>query len=422
MSVNKFAPARLVARIAVVNSHPIQYFGPLYARLNQSPHLDITALYLSDFSLRNDVDAGFGQKVAWDIDTLDGYRSVFIAPGYDRRRPGGFWSMVAPQIWREVTSGRYDYLWLHGHNYAANLIALAAAKAIGMPVFTRGETHLGLARPAWKRGLRSLAMPAFYGLFDACLAIGAANRRFYREMGVSEDRIHLTPYSVDNERFAKASRLSPAKRVALRHRLGATDDRPIIFFASKFTPRKRPHDLVAAFAQLRSSGLAAHLVLAGSGELEPALRRKVAELDLGEQVHFTGFVNQSALPQLYGACDVFVLPSDNEPWGLIVNEVMAAGMPVVVADEVGCAADLVRSGVNGETFVAGNVDGLAAALQRVLGDRTRLRAMAKASRRIIAGWGYDQVGEGLLAAIAATCARRRAMPAGGEAALALRDR
>ena len=108
----------------MLNSHPIQYFAPLYAYLNAAPDLEVTALYLSDFSIRGGKDAGFGRDVKWDLDLLAGYRSVFLGDAARTREPGGFWSLVAPQVWSELRSGRYDVLWLHGHNYAANLIAL----------------------------------------------------------------------------------------------------------------------------------------------------------------------------------------------------------------------------------------------------------------------------------------------------------
>src|SRR5438477_10613732 len=93
-AAHDFSTARL-SRIAVLSSHPIQYFAPLYAYLNAAPDLDVTALYLSDVSLRGGRGAGFGQAVAWDVDLLAGYRSVFLGEGAHQREPGGFWSLVA---------------------------------------------------------------------------------------------------------------------------------------------------------------------------------------------------------------------------------------------------------------------------------------------------------------------------------------
>ena len=178
-----------VTRIAVLNSHPIQYFAPLYAYLNAAPDLDVTALYLSDFSIRGGKDAGFGRDVKWDLDLLAGYRSVFLGDAARTREPAGFWSLVAPQVWNELRSGRYDVLWLHGHNYAANLIALMAAKTAGLPVMMRGETHLGLPCDGIKSILRQPLMGALYRSCDRLLAIGSANAAFYRAMGVPDHKI-----------------------------------------------------------------------------------------------------------------------------------------------------------------------------------------------------------------------------------------
>jgi len=149
-------------RIAVLNSHPIQYFAPLYAYLNAAPDLEVTALYLSDFSVRGGTDAGFGRPVRWNFDLLAGYRSVFLGDAARTREPGGFWSLITPQVWSELRSGRYDVVWLHGHNYAANLLALMAAKTVNIPILMRGDTHLGLAHSAIKSLLQQPALSALY--------------------------------------------------------------------------------------------------------------------------------------------------------------------------------------------------------------------------------------------------------------------
>ena len=106
-------------RIAVVNTHPIQYFAPLYAYLNTSPDIEVTALYLSDFSLRGATDRGFGQVVKWDVDLLAGYPHSFIGPNAKTLVPGGFSSMIVPQIWGAVRGGGFDALWIHGHGVAS---------------------------------------------------------------------------------------------------------------------------------------------------------------------------------------------------------------------------------------------------------------------------------------------------------------
>jgi glycosyltransferase involved in cell wall biosynthesis len=399
-----YAPPEICAekrtRIAVLNSHPIQYFAPLYAYLNAAPDLEVTALYLSDVSIRGGTDAGFGREVKWDVDLLSGYRSVFLGAAARSHEPGGFWSLVAPQVWNELRSGRYDVLWLHGHNYAANLIALVAAKTAGLPVMMRGETHLGLPCHGVKAVVRRPLMGALYRWCDRLLAIGSENAAFYRAMGVSEDKIFLVPYSVDNNRFVQATKLTPEQRLATRNRYNIPPDRIVVLYAAKFTRRKRPADVLEAARRVKSkTNRPFTVVMAGSGELEPELNSFCAEHAL-DNVVFTGFVNQSELPGLYGASDVFVLPSEHEPWGLAVNEAMCAGLPVVVSREVGCVADLVREGTNGYAPAAGDIEGLSHALQRLVEDDDLRRLQGEASLTRIQEWGYAQCLTGIRAALA----------------------
>ena len=386
-------------RLAVVNSHPIQYFAPLFAYLNKDPALDVTALYCSDSSLRGGVDPGFKQVVKWDVDLLSGYRPVFLGDDAKRRMPAGFWSLVCPEVWTQIRSGQYDGALLHGYGYAAYVLAFLAAKSCGVPVFFRSETHLGLKRPAWKQGLRDGLLSVAFRFVDRFLAIGSSNRAYYRALGVPEAKIFDVPYTVDNDRFIAAAQLTPAERLEVRNRLGLPANQVVVLYASKFMPRKHPDDVVRAMARLRDDNVIASLLFVGTGEMEAALRALVIEHKLQDSVVFAGFVNQAELPKIYAATDVFVLPSENEPWGLIVNEVMCAGVPVIVADEVGCVPDIVRQGENGLLVKAGDVSSLTVALHRLLADESERTAMGRKSLEIIRGWSYERCRIGMLAAI-----------------------
>jgi glycosyltransferase involved in cell wall biosynthesis len=138
--------------------------------------------------------------------------------------------------------------------------------------------------------------------------------------------------------------------------------------------------------------------MAGSGELERELRAFCSQHELTNVV-FTGFINQSELPSLYGAADIFVLPSQDEPWGLAVNEAMCAGLPVVVSREVGCVPDLVQEGVNGFTPAAGDVDGLACALGHLIADNDFRRRQGEASLVRIRKWSHRECLDGIRAAV-----------------------
>ena len=283
-------------RIVVLNSHPIQYFAPLYAYLNAAPDLDVTALYLSDVSIRGAKDAEFGLDVKWNVDMLAGYRSVFLGRAAHTREPAGFWSLVAPQVWSEVRSGRYDVLWLHGHNYAANLIALMAAKSARLPVMMRGDSHLGLPCHGIKSVLRRPLLGTLYQLCDRFLAVGSENAAYYRAMGVADRKIFLVPYAVDNDRFVRSAALSGEERTLVRKRHNIPADRPVFLYAAKFMRRKRPEDMLKAALLLRSETRRPFaVVMAGAGELEQELRTFCSNNGLDDVV-FTGFINQSELP------------------------------------------------------------------------------------------------------------------------------
>jgi glycosyltransferase involved in cell wall biosynthesis len=386
-------------RIAVLNTHPIQYFAPLYRYLNQQEGIAVEAIYFSDCSLKGALDAGFGVDVRWDVDLTSGYTHHFVGGAEGHRTPGGFWSVYSPKVWKHIDKSRYDAIWVHGHGYAGFLIAMLAARLKGIPILMRGETHLGLPMPKWRKALRTLLMKPLYSQCARLLAISSRNKAFYRSLGVPESKIFMAPYAVDNERFMAAAENARSERLAIRERLGIDPDVPLILYASKFQRRKCPDDLVAAVGKLAERGVNAHLLMIGSGEMDAELRAQVATLGLSN-VTFGGFANQNALPGFYGASDVFVLPSEIEPFGLIVNEVMCAGLPVVTTDALGCAPDLVKHGETGLLYRARDVAALADALQEIVSNPERGRAMGQAGKALISRWSFREVYEGLMAATA----------------------
>ena len=150
-------------RVAVVNSHPIQYFAPLYAYINRETDVEMEALYLSDWSLRGAKDHGFGQVVTWDVDLLSGYPHQYVGERARTRVPRSFGSIVAPELWSVIRHGDYDAVLVHGHAYAANLVAIAAAKAGG----DRLRVHV-TADPDEVLAADRIVLPGV-GAFAACM-------------------------------------------------------------------------------------------------------------------------------------------------------------------------------------------------------------------------------------------------------------
>jgi glycosyltransferase involved in cell wall biosynthesis len=384
--------------LAILQTHPIQYFAPLYQRLAQEEQLDLTVYYCSRQGLERYVDAGFGAEVQWDIDLLSGYRAEFLPNMRNVERINGFFSLVNPGIIQALRRNRHDALWVHGHNYLTLQIAFAAARLLGTALFMRSETHLLLQRSTIKNRVRRPIMSAFYTQFKALLAIGTRNAAFYRYHGVPDSRIHLVPYTVNNDYFISASRRYAQQSDSLRGKYHLDYAKPVILYASKLTRRKHPDHLLQAYRHVREQGVQAQLVYVGSGEEEANLKTYVAQHDVPD-VHFMGFRNQSELPAFYALADVFVLPAENEPWGLIINEVMCAGLPVIASAEVGAVPDLVHHGENGYTFEATDVATLGKHLQTLCEDDALRQKMGQRSLDIIQQWSYEDAVCGVLNAL-----------------------
>jgi glycosyltransferase involved in cell wall biosynthesis len=401
-----------MVRLAYVVSHPIQYQAPLLRRIAREPDIDLTVLFGSDFSVRGYKDQGFGVEVTWDVPLLDGYRSHFLP----RLRDTGTVSALSPisrGILRRLRnpdgSTAFDALWVHGYASANALHAILAANTLGIPVLLRAESWLA-DRP---RSLSTLAAKQLFlrllrpGI-AATLPIGSRNRDYWAHYFGADMPQFLMPYAVDNAWFAqRTAATDPSK---LRTELELTPDRPVILFASKLQMRKHADHLLEAYARLCATQPAAgqlpYLLIVGDGEERTRLEARTRELAL-EGVRFPGFRNQSELPAFFALADVFVLPSRHEPWGLIVNEAMAASCAVIVSDEVGAHADLVTDGVEGFVFPVGDIGALTSALTRAVSNPEQTQRMREAARARIASWDFEADIRGLRQALAAVTGKLR---------------
>jgi glycosyltransferase involved in cell wall biosynthesis len=409
---NASAPHRRV-RLVYLVSHPIQYQAPLLRRIAREPGIDLTVLFASDLSVRGYRDEGFGVEVTWDTPLLEGYRSRFLP----RLRDNGTITAANPicrGIFRALrdTGGApaFDALWVHGYASVNSLAGILAANALGIPVLLRAESWLS-DRPRSPLTLtaKRLFFTALRRGVSAVLPIGTRNALYWHEYLGEDVPQFPMPYAVDNAFFAaraasaQREQQQEQQREQLRERLRLPAGRPIILFASKLQPRKQADHLLEAYCLLAQRWPAAQLpclVLAGDGSERSRLEEFARTHGLAD-VRFPGFFNQSELPALFDLADVFVLPSRHEPWGLVVNEAMSTGCPVVLSSDVGCHPDLVTNGIEGFVYQNGDIPALADALDRVLASPETARAMGEAARRRIASWNFEADLRGLRAALAA---------------------
>lgn len=394
-------------RVAYVVSHPIQYQAPLLRYLSESPEIDLTTFFLSDMSARRFHDPEFARKVEWDVPLLDGYRSE-VLPAWGASEPLAFWRPLSRGLGAVATSDRFDALWIHGYAHQALLRVALLARRCGLPVLLRGESHLAShPRSPLRAALKKLLLHGLFRRVNAFLTIGSLNRAYYRHYGVGPTRLFDMPYAVDNAFFQARATAARDGRKALRRSLGLSPNRPVVLYAAKLVPRKRAEDLLEAFrvlAQQDGREPEVYLLFAGDGPTRASLEARVRELGW-KSVRFLGFRNQSEMPALYDLCDVFVLPSEHEPWGLVVNEVMNAARPVIVSEQVGAAADLVEEGETGHVVPVRRPDELARALRRLLSDDDLRARMGRASLRLISSWNFERDRTGLLGALKQTVGR-----------------
>jgi glycosyltransferase involved in cell wall biosynthesis len=394
-------------RLAYLVSHPIQYQAPLLRRIALEPGIDLTVLFGSDFSVRGYKDRGFGVEVLWDTPLLEGYHSEFL-PSW---RDTGSVSPTTPisrGIYRRLQnsdgSPAFDVLWVHGYASVNALQAILAANALGIPVLLRAESWLAdRARSPWKLAAKSLFFRLLGSGIAAVLPIGTVNSAYWTHYFGSSVPQFLMPYAVNNEYFAQLADAAAPREQELREELNLAPERPVILFASKLQARKHADHLLEAYRSFIAN-LAPqdrpYLVIVGDGEQRAALEARAGELGL-EDVRFAGFRNQSELPRFFQLADVFALPSRHEPWGLIVNEAMAAGCPVIVSTDVGSHADLITDGIEGCVFPVGNISALTDALHRVFASPGSAARMGQFARQRIHAWTFEEDVQGLRAALAA---------------------
>ena len=403
-------------RLAIFTSHPIQYQAPFFRALAASGRLSPTVYFGSRHGVDVALDSGFGTAFRWDVPLLDGYEHVFLANTAASPNVSAFRGVRLGDLDRVITRERHDALLVLGWQTLAHVQMMRAAWKADIPVIVRGESTLQRSPVVGLQGVarRTLWLPARQRLYRAAfervaafLVIGSRNRAYYRSFGVPDEKFFWAPYGVDNRWFTMSEPARSLARARVRAKLGVAESTLVFASSAKLIARKRPFDLVDAVAEARGRGIDAHALFIGDGEERSAILHRAEQAGVASAVSIAGFVNQQELPAWYAAADALVLPSDGrETWGLVVNEAMAAGLPVIVSDAVGCSVDLVHEGENGFTYPCGDVRALAAVLARVsdLGNDAR-RLLGNRSRELVAAFGIDVAAEATVAAVEAVCTK-----------------
>ena len=399
------APRKNVPRLAVVLSHPTQYYSPWFRWLRAHTALEFRVFYLWEFGVTAQRDRQFQSVVKWDVDLLTGYDSEFVPNLASDPGTHHFGGLRNPALTARLAAWRPDTLLIFGYNWSSHLRAILWARFRGVPLIFRGDSHL-LGRGA-PRGLARLALHFLYAQFAAFLPVGAANREYFRTLGVPVTKLFAAPHSVNADLFDPTRPAHQSAAATLRASLGLASSTRVVLFAGKLVPAKQPRELLAAFLSLAAPDTV--LVFVGDGSEKSTLLELARPAPAGT-VHFLPFANQTEMPARYLLADLFVLPSRGhyETWGLAVNEAMHLGVPTLVSDLVGCQRDLVTDGETGWVFPVSETpalkEKLAEALRALADPPTRKRSRINVAARI-SRYTYAQTTAGLLAALDSIPAR-----------------
>ena len=325
-----------------------------------------------------------------------GMHKVSLFPEATDHSPGN--AELRCAFWSALEQTNPDVVAVNGWNNFGSLIAANCCVRRGIPMIVMSESaRQDEPRTWWKEAMKRRMVD----LFSAALVGGQRHVEYLVELGMPVDRIFTGYDVVDNNYFCERARQIRNPKSEIRNPHGLPEN---YFLASaRFIEKKNLPSLISVYAKYRqksqSDGKAPwDLVLLGDGPLREAINSQLSTLNLHSHVHLPGFKPYDELPVYYALANAFVHASTSEQWGLVVNEAIASGLPVIVSNRCGCAPELVNG--NGFTFDPTNEDELATRLLEMTSLRDQERKhLGDNSYRIAANFAPERFGEGLQRAV-----------------------
>lgn len=348
----------MTARIAFVTEVPTSYRDPLFARISREPDLEIEVIYCTE---REDGRDWLVEKQTFPHHFLKSY-SLWA------RKRDGFVLKASPGVWRRLSEGRIDAVITGGYLQPTMQLAMLWCKLHEVPYLILSESHNLNRRPFLRRFFKTPLIRAAVSGAASFLVMSARSRDYLVSYGADPDRIFRFPNTPDVAELQRQVLKWKAQRQDVRRELGLGAG-TVILYLGRLVEAKDVQLLLRAFQILEDKCPGAELVIAGEGPQRAILENLARDLGL-RRCHFLGLVQPDDAPRIYAVADIFALPSREEPWGVVVLEAMACGLPVVVSDKVG-ARDLVDEGDTGFVLPAGDARVWADALGALEADPAR---------------------------------------------------
>lgn len=378
-------------RLVILTEIIAPYRIPVFNALARRTDLDLSVIFLAetDETLRqwrvykNEISFAYRVLPSWRWRTR--YSTFLVNRGLCAAL-----SELSPQV---IICG--------GYNYAASWQALLWAKRHGVEfvLWSESNSHDARAGRPWVEFMKTY----FLRHCDRFVVPGKTSLEYLRVLGSQETNIFTAPNAVDNGWFSTQAEYTRAHATEFRERMKLSSR--YILFVGRLVPEKGVFDLLEAYAKLESSLRAnVGLVFAGDGISKDQLSEQAKQIHPG-MIYFTGFAQREDLAGIYSLAEALILPTHSDPWGLVVNEAMACGLPIVVTTVAGCAADLVENGRNGFVVPPRDSEKLSMAIDSIVRRPEFQHQMRTCSVARIQSYSPEACADGLAAVATSTIVR-----------------
>jgi glycosyltransferase involved in cell wall biosynthesis len=360
-------------KIAIVVSHPIQHFCPMYASWAKNQNVELIVFFASNLGVQTYNDPDFGREVKWGNLYLNEFNHLFLN---DQTALAVNQSLDAPSLEDELLKFRPDLVIQYGRIYKFNKRVRIWTKKNNVKLAYISDSENRHAESIFKLVVKRVVFPFYFWGIDYFFTVGDSNEDFYRQYYVKNYKMFRMNFSIDINHFDSCYEKRHVLRNQLRKNLDIADNEIVISVVGKLVEWKSHKDLISLLYLIEKNGgwPKIHLIIAGSGPLEITLKLQADNLKIN-CVHFLGFVDTTDLPIVYAASDIYGHPSKFDRHSLSVSEAIYMGLPVIISDTTGShgPTDDVRDGLNGYVFEQGNIFDLYEKFCRLRNSERRMR-------------------------------------------------
>jgi glycosyltransferase involved in cell wall biosynthesis len=378
-------------RLVIITEIISPYRIPLFNALAQHLEVDLHVIFLGE------TDPGLRE---WRVYKQEIRFSFQILSSW-RRRIGRYNALLNAGLWSALNESKPQVILCGGYSYFASWEALLWARQHKVPFLLWSESNLQDQRQ--RHAFIEFLKRKFLQSCDGFVVPGRSACEYLKAHQVGDKSIFIAPNAVDNQLFADASEV--ARRNAPQHRNRLILPQRYFVFVGRLVQEKGVYELLSAYARLDAPlRQQVGLVIVGDGPCRGEMRQLAESISPGSVV-FSGFVHRDELGAYYALAEALILPTYTDTWGMVVNEAMACGLPVIVSSAAGCSADLIRENWNGILIKPREVDTLESAMRRVATDPDLLRSMSANSGQHIQNYSPEAWAVSVEQAIRTTVAK-----------------